>query len=242
MAMTSPHRVVLTDEDRRELIRRARSENCAAWLVRNRQLPLRITREVGVFRGTVAALASSLPDVLDPASRADVEERTRVLGEAGVAPEVAPAVALLDPLAAAFDVAELSQHLSRDPVQVTAVYFAIGERLDLRGIRARISGARVDSHWTSIAKAALLDELSGQQRRLTAVALHGAPAGAGVGDAVDRWTRDNESGLARWDALSRELRRGGGVRLAPVVVAVQVLRDLATSTGRGAGRTRLQPA
>jgi hypothetical protein len=54
------------------------------------------------------------------------------------------------------------------------------------------------------------------------------PPGVAVVDAVDRWTGQHPA-LPRWEELLRELRRVPGVRLAPAVVAVQTLRDLATS-------------
>jgi glutamate dehydrogenase len=201
---------------------------CAAWLVRNRTLPIQLAPEVNELRTTVETLVPVLTGVLDSASQADMNDRARVLRDAGVPPELADRVALLGPLASAFDVAQLSRDLDRDPVGVAAVYFEIGERLDLHGVRARLSQAPVDSHWTSIAKAALLDELTLQQRLLTAAGLAGAPADAPAGDVVGRWAHDNRAGLTRWDALVRELRRGTAVRLAPAVVAVQTLRDLAT--------------
>jgi glutamate dehydrogenase len=208
-------------------------DHCAAWLLRNRRLPLDLAREVTVFRDSVQTLAQSLFGVLDATSRADVEARARVLTDAGVPREAAHAAALLGVLAAGYDLVELAGTLSADPVRVAAVYFAIGHRLDLRGVRARVSGARVDSHWTSIAQAALLDELSAQLRRLTAAALVDAAAGAEAAEVVDRWVRDNDAGLARWDALVQELRRGEAALLAPAVVAVQILRDLAASTAVG---------
>jgi NAD-specific glutamate dehydrogenase len=100
-------------------------------------------------------------------------------------------------------------------------------------VRARIAGTRVDSHWTSIAQAALLDDLTTQQRRLAAAALGRGPVGAPAADVVDGWARRHPT-LPRWEGLLRELRRGEGVRLAPAVVAVQTLRDLATSAAAAA--------
>ncbi len=231
-----PRAELLVLEDTARLL-----ESCAAWLVRHRQLPLNIAREVAEFHQRVDGLIPGLPAVLDAATRAEVAERARVLREAGVAPQKADGVALLGPLASAFDIAELSRELDRMPVEVATAYFAMGERLDLRGVRARVSGARVDSHWTSIAKTVLLDELSAQQRRLTAAALAGAPRGTGGDEVVERWVRSDRVGLARWDALGRELRRGEAVQLAPVVVAVQALRDLTTpapAAARPAGSAR----
>jgi glutamate dehydrogenase len=232
-AAPAPQGELLVLEDTARLL-----DTCAAWLVRNRTLPIQLAPEVSELRKTVETLAPGLTGVLDSATRADMTDRGRVLRDAGVHPELADRLALLGPLASAFDVAELCRGLDRDPVQVAAVYFSIGERLDLRGVRARISQAPVDSHWTSIAKAALVDELTTQQRLLTAAGLAGAPADAPAGDVVGRWAHDNVAGLARWDALVRELRRGASVRLAPAIVAVQALRDLATRSPVSAGPPR----
>jgi glutamate dehydrogenase len=229
-AAPAPQAELLVLEDTARLL-----DTCAAWLVRNRTLPLQLTPEVTELRKTVETLAPALTGVLDSATRADMTDRRQILRDAGVHPELADRVALLGPLASAFDVAQLCSDLDRHPVQVAAVYFSIEERLDLHGVRARLSQAPVDSHWTSIAKAALLDELTTQQRLLTAAGLAGAPADAPAGDVVGRWAHDNRAGLARWDALVRELRRGAAVRLAPAVVAVQALRDLASRSPVSAG-------
>jgi glutamate dehydrogenase len=206
-------------------------DHCSAWLIRHRRPPLELSTEISLFKGAVQALAQTLRDSLDSRSREDVETRTRVLVDAGVSPDVASATALLGPLAAALDLVELSRDLSREPAEAASVYFALGERLDLRTVRARISDVRVDSHWTSIAKAALLDDLAAQQRRLTASALSSVLPGAGADGAVSRWVEDNERSVARWGAVASDLRRSDPTRLAPIVVAVQTLRDMAAPAG-----------
>jgi glutamate dehydrogenase len=203
-------------------------EHSAAWLLRNRRLALDLAVEVDAFRQPVTRLARSLPEVLDEASRTVLDERTGRLVSAGVAPDTAAGAALLGPLAAAFDLVEIARLAGREPLEAATVYYAIGRRLKLDDVRARIYAARVDSHWTSIAQAGLLDDLVAQQRRLATAALRRMPPGVAVVDAVDRWTGQHPA-LPRWEELLREPRRVPGVRLAPAVVAVQTLRDLATS-------------
>lgn len=204
-------------------------EQCSAWLIRHRRLPLDLSAEVNLFAGTVQTLARSLPDSLDTRSREEVETRTRELVAAGVSADIAAAAALLGPLAAAFDLVELSRDLARDPIEVASVYFALGDLLDLPTVRARISGIPVDSHPTSIAKAALLDDLAAQQRRLTASALTYAAADKSAGKATGSWAENNERLIAQWVATSSELRRSDRTLLASAVVAVQLLRDMAAS-------------
>jgi glutamate dehydrogenase len=203
-------------------------EHSAAWLLRNRRLPLDLTVEVDAFREPVTRLARSLPEVLDDTSRTALHERTTYLVSTGITSDTAAGAALLGPLTAAFDLVEIARLTGREPLEAATVYYAIGRRLELDDVRARISAAPVDTHWTSIAQAGLLDDLVAQQRRLAAAALRRMPSGVAVTDAVDRWTRQHPT-LPRWEELLRELRRGDGARLAPAVVAVQTLRDLATS-------------
>jgi glutamate dehydrogenase len=201
-------------------------EQCAAWLARHRRMPLAMSSEVDSFRAAVEPLARALPGLLDAQSRLELDEHTSALVAAGVPRSVAAATALLGPLASAFDVVELSRDCSVDAVEAASVYFAVGDQFGLGRIRARIADTTVDSHWTSIAKARLLDEVATHQRQLAASMLAAAPRGAGEA-AVSRWIGDHRQAMLRWDGVAAELRRSDAGRLAPALVAVQTLGDVA---------------
>ena len=204
-------------------------EHTAAWLLRHRRPPLDMGAEVNAFRQPVTQLACSLTRTLDESTRAFVGREEALLGAAGADPATAARTALLGPLAAAFDIVELARRTDRDPLQAAAVYYAVGLEYGLDTLRARISGIPVDSHWTSLAQAGLLDDLAVQQRRLAAAALLGAAPGTSATEVIGHWRAQGAGVREGWDGLLREVRRGETLRLPLAVVAVHTLRELATA-------------
>jgi glutamate dehydrogenase len=134
-------------------------------------------------------------------------------------------VARFDALPAALDLVEVAEALGRDVRAVAEAYFALGGRLEFPWLRARIAELPAESHWQTLAKAALRDDLSGMQRQLAADVLRGA-----AGDpraALAAWEQANRPLLERFRAMHADLRAHKTLDLAMVSVAMRELRNIA---------------
>ncbi|MGI3785112.1 MAG: hypothetical protein ACRYG2_30505, partial [Janthinobacterium lividum] len=119
-----------------------------------------------------------------------------------------------------------------DPVLVAGVHFELAQRLGLDRLMTRISALPREDRWSTMARAALRDDLHTAHARLTAqvVARAAAPGAAaadpaGAADAlVGAWERATPaSGDAR-STLRSVLT--GSTDLAKASVALRVVRNL----------------
>ena len=186
-------------------------ERASRWLVNNRRPPLDSRATVDFFRDDATAVLYSLPEVLTGLEKQAFEERRRALLAQGVAEDLAERVAVLPPAYAVLTIVETATRDDLDPVEVARLHFALGERLELSRLVARILTLPRDDRWQTMARAALRDDLHTVHGTLTAQVLattssehvgrraHRAVGGAGRGHGQPR----------RGDA-ARDLRRRQG--------------------------------
>jgi glutamate dehydrogenase len=195
------------------------------WLLRNRRHLADIAASIAYFRPGIEALDALLPGALAEGERAAFERTSARYAEAGVPPGLAAQVARFDALPAALDLVEVAEALGREVRAVAEAYFALGGRLEFPWLRARIAELPAESHWQTLAKAALRDDLAGMQRQLTADVLRGA-----AGDpraALAAWEEANRPLLERFRQVHADLRAHKTLDLAMASVAMRELRNIA---------------
>jgi glutamate dehydrogenase len=116
---------------------------------------------------------------------------------------------------------------------VAAVYFALGARLDLHWLRDQINGLPAESHWQTLAKGALRDDLSSEQRQLTAQVLRHHAVGPDPEAMIDAWVAGNGAAVRRCEAMLSDLKQADGVDVAMLSVALREIRNLALTRGTG---------
>jgi len=145
----------------------------------------------------------------------------------GLRADLARRVAESASLVAALDIVDAGATADIDLSSMAALYFAVGGELQIEWLRAQAVEEPTDSHWTSMAKATLSDDLLVQQRRLAvAAAQYAVPTGE-VQLAVSRLLEDNLEQARGIGVLLQELRAAAGVDVAMLTIAVQHLRELA---------------
>src|SRR3954471_19789356 len=136
---------------------RTLAERASRWLLRNRRQPLDIRGTVEHFAPAVPLLADEIPRLLAGSAEADeafgaVIERFTT----DAVPEpLARRVAALPALFSALDVIDVAHATGRERAQVAAVYFALGQPLQLNWLRERILRLPRDDRWQALARAAL---------------------------------------------------------------------------------------
>ncbi len=145
----------------------------------------------------------------------------------GVPQDLALRLASFDLLYSALDIVEIGSETQRGVEEVAGAYFAVGSRLNLSWLRKQIGNLPSDSHWQSLAKAALRDEVSGLQRGLTSLVLKISPK-LKVPDAlIKEWETQNKSALERSQQVLADLQSAGSLDLSMLSVALRELRNLA---------------
>jgi glutamate dehydrogenase len=198
------------------------------WLLRNRRYLEDIAAAIAYFQPGIDKLAAMLPDALARSEREEWERvRARYGGAGGVPDALAARLASLDALPAALDLVEVGGGLGRDVQAVGQTYFALGGRLEFPWLRAKVASLPSASHWQTLAKAALRDDLAAMQRRLTADALRTAEAKDSMRDAIEAWERGNRALLERFHQVQADLRAHKTLDLAMITVAMKELREIA---------------
>ena len=229
------------------------AERASRWLVRHGPKPLDVAATVALFSSGAARLAGLLPTLLSPADRAAAEATANGWIEAGAGQDLAARVAALDGLTPALDVLQVAE---LDPgagalvtglgepgddmlADVAAVYFALGEQLELDWLRDRIAALPRDDRWQGLARSALGDDYARERAALTAEVLRGARGTGGVPpttaaeaamDRIDVWMVRHQPAVERFLLVIDDIRAGAPPDLATLSVAMRAARALTTSS------------
>jgi glutamate dehydrogenase len=203
----------------------AQLERGTTWFLRSRRLGDDMAATIEHFRPGVEALSARLPELQDADERARVDAAVARYVADGVPAELARRVVTFDTLHATLDIAEVASQAWQAVEHVAQVHFDIANRLGMPWLRERIAALPGDQHWRMLAKGAMLDDLTGLQRAITAAVLAG---GVGTTAAmVARWQQSNQRALERASQLLAELRAVPAPDSAMLSVTLRELRALA---------------
>jgi glutamate dehydrogenase len=196
------------------------------WFLRNRHYLRDIEKALTRFGPGVTALAAALSRLVAATERAVLDQAAQVLMEKSVPRELAQRVTSLDALYAALDIVEVASARERATETVAAVHFRLGGRLEFSWLRAQIGGLPADSHWQTLAKAALRDDLASLQRELAAEVLRLDPHENAPDALIGAWEQAKRAGLERCRQVLSDLRAAGSLDLSMFSVALRELRNL----------------
>ena len=186
---------------------RTLAERATRWLVNNRHRPVDIGAAVGELAG-VQAVQAALPTLLTGRDAEALAARHKGYRAAKVPEDLSLAVAALPPAYAALTIVQTAAQNGLDLNKVAEAHFALGQRLGLDRLLARIIELPRDDRWQTMARAALRDDLHAVHAALTAQVL--AAEGAETRTA-------------------RELVTGWEKGNAPVADTVRLLRTITAS-------------
>ena len=201
-------------------------ERGARWLLRNRPRPLDVERDIGHFADGTAVLRHGLRDLVAGASRTAIDSATGRLVERGVPEALALEVASGNDLLSALDVVEVASSAAIPVEAAAAVYFALGERLDLHWLRDRIAALPRDNRWQALSRAALRDDLFAQSSALTLDALRLEMGEASPAERVEAWLEQNRIPVARCRQILGDLASAGQTDFTMLSVAMGEIRAL----------------
>jgi len=209
------------------------AERAARWLLRHRRRPLDIAATIAHFGPGLEVLARTLADLVQGDDRASLERSAAALRGAGVPADVATTVATLDDLYSGLDVVEIADAQGLDVDEVAAVYFVLGDGLQLDWLRDRIVGLPRTARWEALAREALRDDLYREHAALVADVFRTAPGTSPEGPAaavaparVDAWLARNRTAADRFLSVVADIEGSGTSDVTTLSVALRELRDL----------------
>jgi glutamate dehydrogenase len=204
-------------------------ERATRWLINNRRPPLDSEATVDFFGVVAQQVVSALPELLDGRELHAFESRRDALVGKGVPEDLAVRVAVLPPAYMVLNIVETAKRAELDPVEVARVHFALGERLGLSALVARILALPRDDRWQTMARAALRDELHAVHAQLTGQVLASTAADEPVGERVTDWEKKSQVLVDRAISTLDEICADDAADLARLSVGLRVVRTLATS-------------
>jgi glutamate dehydrogenase len=208
------------------------TERAARWLLHNRRPPFDIEATVGFFADGVRTVRSAMPKVLAGRDLAGFEERRDSYLDLGVPLEAAERVAAMVPAYSAFDIVQVATSAKRGFEETAGVYFDLADQLQITRLRDRITALPREDRWSTMARAALRDDLYAAHASLTADVL-GASGPDGSSTPEERlvaWASRNESALAMATQTLGEIWESERFTFTTLSVALRAIRTLVAAS------------
>jgi glutamate dehydrogenase len=140
-------------------------------------------------------------------------------------------------LFSALDIVDIAD-ATEGPVETAAeAYFALGDRLKLHWLRHHVEALPRDNRWRALARAALRDDLYGQQAELTAEILRATPDDLPPPERIDAWVEGHRGRVERVLQVLTDINASGAFDLATLSVALREIRNLITSSSASPAET-----
>lgn len=196
------------------------------WFLRRRREKFPIAEVLNIFMPEIKKVAHQLKDLLAPSDLDALNESEKQFIESGVPSDLAAHIACLDGLYSALDIIEISKETQRSIEVVAKIYFFLIGQLDLRWLYNKINQLPTDTHWQTLARAALRDDLANQQRELATSVLKLNPADNDVESLLSHWESFYGPAIKRTREVIADLKATGQMDLAMLSVGLRELRSL----------------
>jgi len=206
------------------------TERAARWLVHNRRPAFDIEAAIGFFADGVRTVRSGVPKLLTGRDLGEFDERRESYVARGVPAELAERVAGMVPGYAAFDIVQIAVSRPGRTVEETAeVYFDLADRLQIARLRDRITALPREDRWSTMARAALRDDLYAAHASLTSDVLGVADSGSPE-DRLAAWVGRNEAAVAMATQTLAEIWESERFTFTTLSVALRAIRTLVAAS------------
>ena len=201
-------------------------ERATRLLIRNRPHPFNVGAAVAELGEPVARTAAGLTEHLLGIDRDAYLARVAELTANGAPEALAERAAGLPQCLDALHIVTVAAESGEDLREVTAIHFAVADRLDLTWLRDRILALPRDTQWSTLARLTLRNDLYGDHRQLTLnVTAAGADEGTGAMDRVDRWVENHAAAVETYHSTMDEIRTARA-DVTVLLVAAREVRNL----------------
>ncbi len=208
------------------------TERAVRWLLHNRRPPFDIQATVGFFADGVRTVRAGLPKLLTGRDLAGFEERRDSYLALGVPLDLAERVAAMVPTYSAFDIVQVASLVGL-PIEETAdVYFDLADRLQITRLRDRITALPREDRWSTMARAALRDDLYAAHASLTqdVLGVSSASIAQKPEERLAAWASGNEAAVAMATQMLGEIWESERFTFTTLSVALRAIRTLVASS------------
>ena len=208
------------------------TERAARWLLHNRRPPFDIQATVGFFADGVRTVRSGLPKLLTGRDLAGFEERRDSYLDLGVPLDLAERVAAMVPTYSAFDIVQVAASAGRGIEETAEVYFDLADRLQITRLRDRITALPREDRWSTMARAALRDDLYAAHASLTedVLGVSGSEGPRSPEERLAAWVSRNESAVAMAAQTLGEIWESERFTFTTLSVALRAVRTLVAAS------------
>jgi glutamate dehydrogenase len=202
-------------------------ERSVIWLLRNHAKG-NVSAIVLRFRKIADELSGVLSQVLAQASKESFERKIERYCLNNVDRKLASKIAAMDPVASAFDIAEISAASNFDLKTIAKIYFAIGTRFSLKWLRSRVSKLALDSYWQRLSSKTILEDLYSYQMRIAKSVVEFSCDDKDLCeiDSLEKWIKEADFLVERFDNFISDLKEQTNPDLAVFIVALNRLKPL----------------
>jgi glutamate dehydrogenase len=208
------------------------TERAVRWLLHNRRPPFDISSTVAFFADGVQVVRSALPKVLTGRDLAGFEERRDSYVARGVPLDLAERVAAMVPTYSAFDIVQVAAAgwgAGRSVEETTEVYFDLADRIQINRLLDRITALPREDRWSTMARAALRDDLYAAHASLTADVLGVSPSGSPE-ERLAAWAARNSAAVAMANQTLGEIWETERFTFTTLSVALRTIRTLVAAS------------
>ncbi|MEU1423768.1 NAD-glutamate dehydrogenase [Kitasatospora sp. NPDC005751] len=220
------NRVPAGAQTRMRLHSRRLVERATRWMLNNRRQPLDIAGTIEFFHDRVNQVWGSLPKPLRGEDLAWFESVYGELAAAGVPEELATRIAGLSSTFPTLDITEVADRSGKDVAEVAELYYDLADRLQITHLLDRIIELPRTDRWSSMARAAIREDLFAAHAALTADILACGPEGATPEERYTAWAELNSTLLNRAKSTLDDIRGSDNYELSSLSVAMRVIRTL----------------
>ena len=208
------------------------TERAARWLLHNRRPPFDIQATVGFFADGVRTVRSGLPKLLTGRDLSGFEERRDSYLDLGVPLDLAERVAAMVPTYAAFDIVQVAASAGRGIEETAEVYFDLADRLQITRLRDRITALPREDRWSTMARAALRDDLYAALASLTqdVLGVSRPEVPQSPEERLATWASRNEAAVAMAAQTLGEIWESERFTFTTLSVALRAIRTLVAAS------------
>jgi glutamate dehydrogenase len=205
------------------------TERTTRWLLHNRRPPFAVQPTIDFLADGVLTVGAGLPKFLTGSDLAGFEERRDSYTSRGVPLPLAERVAAMVPAYSSFDIVDIAAHIGRPVDETAEVYFYLADRLQITRLRDRITALPRDDRWTTMARAALRDDLYSAHAALAENVLQATAPGTPE-QRQAAWTERNDAAVRRASQTLTEIWETDRFTVATLSVAVRAIRTLVSAS------------
>ncbi|WP_122468155.1 NAD-glutamate dehydrogenase [Brevundimonas lutea] len=192
---------------------------------------------IDAYRDAADTLRAAGGSVLSRFEQAKLDERAQALIDLGAPEDLARTVAMLKPLTATRDIADLARAHKWPEPEMARLYHQVGAAFDMDRLRSAAGSLASADHYERLAVRRLIEDLNNEQLVLTRAVAKASKVEAGKSEetaehAVDSWIGERcelVEGVRR--SVDEIEQSGHGWSFAKLTIANIVIREMAAQAG-----------